>query len=163
MVLACASREPLFCQLPGGLSKLVHFKLKHPSEPFRSLRGGGCEFRSKICLDSGLWWNFEGQVFGFFFFFSPFPLSAKVEISRFCCLSLCALGRVPPSSCFWWSAPCRVGGGCQFCGRALPPVWTGFYLWSLAPKHLSRQKLRIWAAFEIVFSVKVHLKHLLKV
>ena len=31
-----ASREYLFRQLPGDLSKLIHFKLKHPNEPFRS-------------------------------------------------------------------------------------------------------------------------------
>jgi hypothetical protein len=36
-----ASREYLFRQLPGDLSKLVHFKLKHPNEPFRSPWEGG--------------------------------------------------------------------------------------------------------------------------
>lgn len=145
-----ASREPLFCQLPGGLSKLVHFKLKHPSEPFRSLRGRGVnwiKFAWILVSDETL----KGR---FFVFFHPFHSVPKSEISRFAAFSLCALGKCLLPLVSGDLPLAGVGGGCQFCGRALPPVWTGFYLWSLAPKHLSRQKLRIWAAFEIVFSVK---------
>ena len=77
-----ASGEYIFRQLPGGLSKLVHFKLKRPIERFRSPWGRVCvcvcvwiqtqnlpEFLSLMTPSKGR----------FFFFFLPFPLCQSLD------------------------------------------------------------------------------------
>ena len=141
-----ASREPLFCQLPGGLSKLVHFKLKHPNEPFRSPRGGGCEFRSKICVFFTLSTQCQSrdkQVL------LPFLCVHWVSASFLLFLMICPLqswGWVP----VFVVEPCLQYEQGFISGPWPPSIYQGRNSAYELPLRLS-------------FLSKVHLKHLLKV
>lgn len=123
--------------------------------------GGGCEFRSKICLDSGLWWNFEGQVLFFFFTLStqcqsrdkqvllPFLCVHWVSASFLLFLMICPLqswGWVP----VFVVEPCLQYEQGFISGPWPPSIYQGRNSAYELPLRLS-------------FLSKVHLKHLLKV
>lgn len=155
-----ASREPLFCQLPGGLSKLVHFKLKHPNEPFRSPRGGGVNSDPKFAWILVSDETLKGR-FCFFFTLStqcqsrdkqvllPFLCVHWVSASFLLFLMICPLqswGWVP----VFVVEPCLQYEQGFISGPWPPSIYQGRNSAYELPLRLS-------------FLSKVHLKHLLKV